>query len=138
MSSSRGGEALIKFVYKPWPEGIDSYNSVVSEAAIASLPLSAFLLVLVAWTLSSLCGAFTTAAISRGPRVLLASVISGLFWCATLLNLLTIPGPGMMWWGLILIPLGCLVGITLALRLNPPTRSGPQPFDMRKKNMACK
>src|SRR6478609_797086 len=82
-----GGEALVRLLNNPWPKGLGSFNSVVRDAAISSLPLSAFLLVLFVWTLSSLCGTFATAAISRGPRVRLACMISGLFWLATLVNL---------------------------------------------------
>lgn len=108
------------------------------RAAIAKLPLYAFVVVLHAWGAGSFGGSFTTAAIARGSRVILACVIGGWFLVATLINLILIPGPAFMWLGLVIVPLTTLAGAALAMRIFPSTPSGPQPFDMREKNMACK
>ena len=108
------------------------------KAAIAKLPTYAFVVVLVAWSVGAFGGPFTTTLLARGPRVLLACVIGGYFWFATLSMLILIPGPAFMWLGLMMVPIMALAGAALALKLNPNKPSGPQPYDMREKGMACK
>ena len=116
-------EALNFVIIKPLPEGLDSSDPATMKAAIAKLPHVAFAMILLAWTAGAVVGPFTTAFISRGPRLVLACVTGGLFWLATLYNLLTIPGPWYLWLGLLIVPVATLAGAGLALRLRPSARA---------------
>ena len=123
----------------PPPPDIMSPDKAKQAAAIAALPTMSFVFVLIAWTIGSCAGSFTAAYICRGPRLALAAIIGVFIWLASLANLLTIPSPLFLWiGGLTLVPLACWAGAKAAIALNPSPPSGPQPFDMRQKNMACK
>lgn len=120
------------------PADLNFKDMEAFRAAIAKLPMSAFIVVLHAWAAGSFAGPFTAALLARGPRMILACVIGTFFFFATLINLILIPGPLFMWSGLVIVPISTLAGAALALKLNPSKPAGPRPYDMREKGMACK
>lgn len=125
------------WVVKPSPE-VQSQDWEVMKAAIAKLPPQSFLFVLISWSCGSFGGAVSATLIARQSRMLPAVIIGVLLWLATLSMLLMIPGPLFMWSGLLLVPAACAAGIALAVRMIPTQPAGTQPYDMRKKGMACK
>lgn len=118
-------------------EATKSSDPARLRAVIDKLPLASFLFVLAGWTAGAFAGPFTTALVCKKLRVLLAGSIGFLLWLATFAMLLMIPGPLFMWSGLLLVPIACGAAIALAVRMIP-RHEGPQPYDMRKKGMACK
>lgn len=108
------------------------------RAWAATLPHTAFLIVLLAWTANAFCGSFITACQPYGRRMILACLVGAVFWLATLFNLIAIPGPIYMWLGLAIVPLVTIAGARLTMKLNPHNPPGPRPYDMRKKEIACK
>ena len=108
-----GVEAASSVLY-PLPEGIDHTDREAMTAAIAQLPTTAFLAVLVAWGLGALAGAWTAVRIS-GVAVT-GYIIGALLLAAGVANLLAIPHPVWMWPGaLVAVGAGTLAGV----------RSGP-------------
>lgn len=63
----------------------------------ASLPTSAFALVLVGWFLGCALGSYTTARLSGSNRAAHAAVVTALFLIAGIFNLATLPHPLWMW-----------------------------------------
>jgi len=131
-------EIIGMVIIPPHPDLISS-DKAKQAAAFAALPAGSFGFVLAAWGLGSFVGSFVAAYICTGRRLMLAGIIASFLWVAALVNLITIPGP--LWFGisgLVLIPAGFWVGSVLAVLLRPTPRTGPQPYDMREKGMACK
>ena len=100
----------------PPPADLDYSNRVAMEAFIATLPTSAFLFVLAAWTIGTFAGAWVAAWMAGRRSLLMAGIVGGLMLIASAANLVMIPHP---WWfsvsALVLIP----AMIYLASRLAP-------------------
>lgn len=120
------------------PAGLDSPDPKVMQAAVARLPTFAFVMLLLAYTVGSFSGALVAAIICRTWRLVSAGVIGVIIWGSTLYWLLQIPSPLLVWFSLATIPVATLAGAILALLLMPSPLEGVQPYDMRKKGMACK
>src|SRR5262245_7734622 len=98
-------------------------------------PPMALILIPVAWVAGSFWGALVGTWISRCKSYIPATIVGGLILVGTIMNLRAIPHP--TW-----IALAGLIGVPAAAaaawRLWPkPPAAGPQPYDMREKNMAC-
>jgi hypothetical protein len=120
------------------PAGLDSPDPQVMQAAIAKLPTFSFVMVLLAFTAGAFGGPLVAALICRGKRLVFAVVIGLVLWSSSLYWLLHIPSPLILWSSLVIMPIATLAGGLLALFLTPSPREGVQPYDMRKKGMACK
>src|SRR5262245_14716156 len=98
-------------------------------------PLMALILIPVAWVAGSFWGALVGTAITRGRSYIPATIVGGLILVGTIMNLRSIPHPT---WialsGLLGVPAAAWVAWLLWPKPAPP---GPQPQDMRTKNMAC-
>jgi hypothetical protein len=131
-------EALGHRLYPP-PAGIDLNDPEALKTIIKSLPRGALIMVLVAWTAGSLTGGFVAALIALRRKTVHALIVGGLQMLAGGVTMLMIPHPS--WFVitsfLVVIPassLGALAAYLLQQSGRPP---GPQPYDMRDKNMAC-
>ena len=99
-------------------------------------PRMALILSPVAWVAGSFWGALTATAIARGRSGIPAAIVGGLIFAGTIMNLRSVPHP--TW-----IALAGLLGVPAAawaawwLWPKSPAAIGPQPYDMREKNMAC-
>jgi len=129
-------EAIGHAIYPP-PE-IDLSDSEALQAIIAKLPVGAIAFMLVAWGLGSFAGGLTAAGIAGRAHTAHASFVGGIQMAFGILTILMIPHP--LWFVIasfaIVIPSAWL-GAQLAKLIRPSPPAGPQPYDMRKKNMAC-
>lgn len=134
--------AVIEFLgfqmIKDPPPGLSSQDPAVQQAAIAQLPTIAFVMLLVAYGAGSFGGALVTAVISQHYRLLTAGLLGLLLWCAAFFWLLQIPSPPLAWASLAVIPLATLAGAIMAFAVRSDPPDSVQPYDMRKKGMACK
>ncbi len=130
-------EAAGHVIYPP-PPGIDLHTAEQLKSIIDKLPRGALIAVLFAWTAGSFTGGLVATLISN-KRTLPAIIVGSLQLLCGIATMLIVPHPA--WFVVtsvvILIPSAWL-GALLAnsLRRSPPT-AGPQPYDMREKNMAC-
>ena len=102
---------------------------------LPSAPLAALVLTSGAWVLGTLAGSLAAALIASRSPVTHALLAGALPLAGTALNLWMIPHP--LWVaiaGLAGVPLAAVAGGLIAGRRQ---RSGPQPYDMRERNMAC-
>ncbi len=98
-------------------------------------PWMALVLIPVAWVAGSFWGTLAATAITRGKTCVPAIVIGGFLLLGTVMNLRMIPHP--LWIavsGLAGVPAAALVAWWLWLK---SPAAGPQPYDMRQRNMAC-
>ncbi len=131
-------EAAGHMLYPP-PSGIDVTDQNNSKRLLINCLRGAIIMVLVAWAAGSLAGGFVAALIAkRKPyrpclhRRLPANAGRGN-------TMLMIPHP--TWFVvtsfLVVVPSALLGAMLAGLVLRAPPGAGPQPYDMRKKNMAC-
>ena len=122
------------FIHPP-PANFNVSDAAAIKAHMAKAPLPAMLPVAFAWFAGPLVGSWLAAIIARRPFP--ALIIAVMFLGADTWNLASFPHP--LWLvmvGLLAPLVATWLGVSLATRMiNPP--AGPQPYDMRKKNMAC-
>jgi hypothetical protein len=124
-------------IYSP-PPGTDMSDSEAMKKHLASLPTVALAGVALAWTMGPLVGAWLAALIARRAFLAHGLVVGAIFLVMDLIMLSMIPHP--IWLaavGVVAPLLSAWLGATLAARMSGPRPSGPQPYDMREKNMAC-
>jgi hypothetical protein len=102
-----GVEALSSNIF-PIPTRLDPYDTEQMRAHIETLPIGAFLFVLLAWVLGSFAGSFVATRMSNRPMAGL--IVGGIGIGSVIGNMLYIPHPIWMW-------VGGLVGIALAAYL---------------------
>lgn len=125
------------FIHPP-PPNFNFNDPEAFKAHIAAAPPAAMLIVLLAWTIGSLVAAFIAALIARRSFLVHGLVAGAIFVVLDLINLVSYPHPMWMWAGGILAPLAMgYFGSLLAQRVVGSPPAGPQPQDMRSKNMAC-
>lgn len=121
----------------PPPPGFDLSDKEAMTKYVATLPPLVKSIGVIAWTAGAFAGAWLAATIARRGRMLHGLVIGLFFLVMDLAMILTIPHP--LWLailGVIAPPTAACLGALLAARTVRPS-SGPQPYDMREKNMAC-
>jgi hypothetical protein len=131
-------EALGHAIYPP-PPGIDPHNPEAFQTIIDQLPLGAIVMVLVAWGAGTLAGGFSAGAVVGRAQVVHALIVGGIVMSFAVFMMIIIPHP--VWFMIIsvfvVLPpalFGALLAKSLFDRSGP---SGPKPYDMRDKNMAC-
>jgi hypothetical protein len=139
-----GIELLSHALYPP-PDAIRVAIEKHDYAAMRSLvkdyfpkaPLMALVLIPVAWVAGTFLGALAATGISRGRSIVPAIIVGGLILAGTIANLMMIPHP--LWMtlaGVLGVPAAAIVAWWLWPKA-PAAAAGPQPYDMREKNMAC-
>jgi hypothetical protein len=124
-------------MYAP-PPGSDMSDSEAMKKHLASLPTVALAGVGLAWTIGPLVGAWLAAFIARRAFLVHGLVVGAIFLVMDLIMLNMIPHP--IWLaavGILAPPISAWLGASLAARMSGPRPTGPQPYDMREKNMAC-
>lgn len=109
-------EAGGQLMYPP-PQGLDLTDRDAMSAYVRQLPHGAFAMVLLAWVLGALSGAWVSARIAARPAVWPGLVIGGLVLLGVAANVMTIPHP--VWVvvaALIAIPAAAYAGARLAMR----------------------
>lgn len=87
-----GVQAIGHQVYPP-PENLDTKNMEAMKAYVATLPVGAFLFVLVAYILGSFAGGWLAAKIARASQISLALTVGGVQLLFGIMNLVVIPHP---------------------------------------------
>jgi hypothetical protein len=108
--------ALIEFIGRrmyPPPENLDFSDHHAVAAFIASLPPSAFGIVLAAWAFGVFDGTLVAAVIARGKVGLHALLVGGVVLAAALVNLTLIPHPN--WFRIAAVVLIATVALTARL-----------------------
>jgi hypothetical protein len=99
-------------------------------------PQMALILIPVAWVAGSFWGALAATIINRKRSLIPALIVGSLVLLASVANLRKLPHPT---WiavsGLLGVPLAAGCAWWLIPQATPP--SGPRPYDMREKKMAC-
>jgi hypothetical protein len=107
-------------IYRP-PEGADLSDPATMSTYVQSLPLPAFLLVLVAHAGGALVGGLVAALIARRSPLVLGAIVGGFFLLGGIVNVLSIPAP--LWFAVVdlvsYVPCG-MVGASLAPRRRSP------------------
>lgn len=101
-------ELLSAWLYPP-PPGVDYHDPAQLRAAMPTIPWQAKALVILAWTLGSLVGAYVAAKIARSMRRAAALAIGCLMMTLVGISLVMIPHPAWM------IALGLLLPLPFAL-----------------------
>lgn len=91
-----GVEAIGTWMNPP-PPGLDMNDRAAMSAFIATLPVSAFLVVLAAWGLGVVAGGCLAGRLAPRAPVLHASAITVLVAIGALANMLMIPHPAWFW-----------------------------------------
>ena len=87
----------------PMPEGIDMMDPEQMKAYMATLPMAAYLVVLVAHVGQAGLGGWVAARLGGRRPYVLAGLVGALTFAGALHNLLVLGGPGYMWLDLPLI-----------------------------------
>jgi len=99
----------------PMPEGLDMRDPESVAAFVATLPVSALLLVLAGWVLGGLVGGYVAASISRKPRP--ALTVGIVIVLGVIVNAVMIPHPMWMTIAGVLLPVpAAWLGAKLATR----------------------
>lgn len=93
----------------PLPEGINPQDKAAIAAAVAKLPVTAFLLVGFAWLLGSVAGGWVVARQIAFPHtILFLGILSGIRIASGVANMLMIPHPTWFWLvGILALGAGC-------------------------------
>lgn len=107
---------VVSFVLYPPPADLDFSNHEAVKAHIATMPNTAFFLVLASWLAGPLAGTFVASLISR-QRLVMAIIVGALFCLSSVYNLNAIPHPDWMWLpGVLAGPVGAIVGAAITPR----------------------
>ena len=107
-------EAIGHLIVPP-PPAMDATNLESIRAAMSQMPLSTFVLVLVAWCGGSFVGGLVAAAIARSSGRACALAVAGLIVLSGIISMIMIPHPIWFWIAGIVLPFPCaLAGARLA------------------------
>jgi hypothetical protein len=130
-------EAPGMFLHPP-PPGMDWNDPAQLKAHVAKAPLAAQIGVAVAWTLGPLVGSFVAALLARRAFFAHGFTVGMLFAALDVYYIRTFPLPT---WLVVIGVFGPVamswLGSSLAEWLAGRPPAGPQPHDLRRKNMAC-
>jgi hypothetical protein len=122
----------------PLPPGVNLSDTEALKAHMAKAPFVALLGVAIAWTIGPLVASWVAASIARWGYFGHGLVIAGIFAGLDVMNIRSFPHPTWLVVVGVFAPFAMgWLGSSLAEWMFAPRRSDPQPYDMRKKNMAC-
>ena len=109
-------ESINSALYPP-PAGFDMYDPAQVATRVASLPATAFLVVLAAWSLGCLVGAWVATRIAQAPTLIPASIVGLFILAGAIYSIVMFPHPMWMIIAGVLLPLPCAVlGARIARR----------------------
>ncbi len=115
-------EGISGFMH-PMPEGMNMTDAQAMRDFAATLPASAFVMVVLAWSLGALAGGWLAGRIAARSTALHGLTIGLLLLLGAVVNLALIPHPGWVWAAGILLPPACgYLGGLLARRAPGPER----------------
>jgi hypothetical protein len=125
------------FIHPPPPD-FNMSDADALRSHIARAPLAVKWLVGVAWTIGPLVGAWLATWIAQRAKVTHGLIVGGLFLLMNVISILVFPLPAWISVTCIVVPpISSLAGALLGRYMSPPLNRAVQPYDMRKKNMAC-
>ena len=104
----------------PWPKELDPKDTEAFRSYVTTLPIQAFLLVLLAWFVGTFCGAWLAARIGRRAPLVHALIIGAVMLACGLYELLTVPHP--TWFmiaGLLTFPTAAVAAASLNRKAVP-------------------
>jgi len=116
---------MLSMVIFPMPPGTDFSNKEAMKTYIDALPLSGFLLVLLAHEGGTFAGGFVAGWIAKRWQIVLGGIIGGLFLVAGFINLQSIPLP--TWFAIVDLVLYVPCGIAGAMLAQRFTSSSAAP-----------
>ena len=116
-------EAVSSQVF-PLPPGTDLTDPDAIRAAVADLPLGAFVFLLLAWFVGVFAGAWVAARLAPHSPFVHGMIVTGLVVAGAAVNLATLPHPGWMW---VAGPAVILASGWLGARLGGRARAIPAP-----------
>lgn len=97
-------DTLVGTMY-PLPAGTDLNDRASMARVVATMPTSAFVLLIVGWVLAAGAGAYLAARLATRSPVMHGMIVAIFVLIATVANLAAIPHPGWLWpAAIILIP----------------------------------
>jgi hypothetical protein len=106
---------MLSWMIYPLPEGVNLYDQATMRTYVQSLPVPAFLMILVAHAGGALVGGLVAALIARRLPLVLGAIVGGFFLVGGILNVMSIPAP--LWFVIVdlvsYVPCG-MVGAKLA------------------------
>lgn len=104
------GDALSRVIH-PLPPGLDFSNTDAVRAAIAGMPVVAFLTLVAGWSAAAGIGAWIAARLAVTRRSAMGMLVAGVLVAATAANLAMLPHPTWMWpVALVAVPVAGFVG----------------------------
>lgn len=88
---------LVSWAIWPMPEGMDMNDPEALQAYIATLPVAALLMAVLAHLLQAFLGGWVAARISADRPRVVAMIIGVLSMLGGILNMINLQGPGWMW-----------------------------------------
>lgn len=121
-----GGIEFANFLMFPPPKGLKMEDTAAFEAYVRGLPLTAYLVVVVAWYVGTFAAAWVAGRLAGRAKFAHGVVVGALFLAATLINLRSFHHPLVMWvLGLAGVPAAAYLGSRLAA--GPPAAAQPEP-----------
>ena len=99
----------------PMPEGVDFNDAEGMKAYFATLPVIAFVLILVAHVGQAFVGGLVAAVIGRNATIAVAMTVGLLSMVGGILNMMSMPLPGWMWIEMPLYPVAAWFAARLVL-----------------------
>jgi len=88
---------MLDTVLYPMPEGVDFNNAEGMESYIATLPLMALLIVMIAHVGQAFVGGLVAAFISKTSPMLVAMIVGSISLLGGIWNMMNMPMPAWMW-----------------------------------------
>jgi hypothetical protein len=88
---------MLDTVLYPMPEGVDFNNAEGMESYIATLPLMALLIVMIAHVGQAFVGGLVAACISKTSPMLVAMIVGSISLLGGIWNMMNMPMPAWMW-----------------------------------------
>ena len=117
------GMVVLNTALHPMPDGVDFNDAEGISAYIATLPLMAMLLIVMADVGQAFIGGLVAAVIGRSASMVVAMIVGMISMLGGIANLMSMPLPVWMWWE---IPL-YLVAAWFAARIVLAWRAGKHP-----------
>jgi len=116
------GIEMLSTLAFPLPDGVDPMDQEAMRGVMHDIPTGAFLIIVLAYFLGVLAGAWTALRLHPTHARWAGYVVVALFAAATAVNLLSLPHPA---WVYVAAPIALVAGLALALRLAPAETSSP-------------
>jgi hypothetical protein len=107
---------VLSIMMFPLPPGFDTTDPAAMQALAESLPVGAFIILIVGWAVASFAGSWVAGRIGSHAPFIHSVVFTGLFLIVGIVNLLFVPHPAWVWMaGIAAYVVGGFAGARLAM-----------------------